>query len=579
MPISRRDFLKITGSGALLLALSEVWRRNGADIALESEDFTITGVLRGRLRNSSRSSDLFFHSLVQHTLDDAHQWQMADIPLAFTPDKTLILKTAEGIAFATLIFLALERLNNPAPMQRLRPEVLRGLDAHLQSWAAYRQIRPGLLKALEYRPPKSKNMLWGALGGAAAANAFSGIANIAIDKSAAAIGGTPIHGAIASRNIFESLAFVALPPFFVEQVSLGRRAQPKLVYGSAAAPYAVLHTFEAVANSGAQTFAVHVLHLPQPEKCSVRYVHAAATSPSPNTPALAANLHLMAETQPNQAVPLRAIGHHTDPAVDWLDRRDPDSLTARWRANFLALGVHNTPDGIGVSAPDGQLLAFAPLSWAGGAASNFGAQVLARRALLPSEYNAFAMKGAVWTPALTARLPQKALINDLIERRPLWRDLWTGATSIEYNPPNATTQRALQIYDDRVEVLASEEAENLLAQIALRATAGSTQDAENLRAVTLIRSGVIVFPGEIPISRVDDENINDKSAIHWMVVKDGRIQAFVIGLQTARFEYALEIPFVSRLLEEVGIAWDFLIDCDEHTAGQLLLPYATTWVR
>lgn len=579
MPISRRDFLKIAGSGALLLALSEAWRRGAPEIALESETFAINGLLRGRLRNGSRSSDLFFFDLVQHTLDDAHQWQIADISIAFTPDKTLILKTAEGIAFATLIFLALERLNNPAPMQQLRPEALRGLDAHLQSWAAYRQIRPGLLKALEYRPPKSEHILWGAVGGAAAANAFSGIANIAIDQSAATIGGTPIHGAIASRNIFESLAFVALPPFFVEQVTIGRRAHPKIVYGPAAAPYAVLHTFEAVANAGAQTFAVHVLHLPQPEKCSVRYVHAAATSPSPNFPALAANLHLMAETQPNQTVPLRAIGHHSDPAVDWIDRRDPDSITARWRANFLSLGVHNTPDGIGVSAPDGQLLAFAPLSWAGGAASNFGAQVLARRALLPSEYNTFAMKGAIWTRAITKQVPQKALIADLLDRRPLWHDLWTGATSIEYNPPDATTQRTLQIYDDRVQVLTSEEAENLLEQIALRATASSTQDAEKLRGITLIRSGVIVFPGEIPNSRIDDENINDKSAIHWMVVKDGHIQAFVIGLQTARFEYALEIPFVSRLLEEVGIAWDFLMDCDEHTAGQLLLPYAKTWVR
>jgi len=100
-----------------------------------------------------------------------------------------------------------------------------------------------------------------------------------------------------------------------------------------------------------------------------------------------------------------------------------------------------------------------------------------------------------------------------------------------------------------------------------------------LRSLTLLRGGPVVRPGEMPIGRLDDTNINDKSAINWMLLADGHIQGFVIGLQTARFDYGTELPPVTEIIEQVGLHWDYLVDCDEHTAGQMLLPASPTWVR
>jgi len=560
------------GSGALLLGLSELARRAMPEVRLVSPQFDITALLRGQLVDSNASSDILYRSLRMHTLDEARTWEIAPIPIVFLPDKTLLLKAAEGLALGVLGFLALERLTNRAPLREPQLQAVRILDAYLkQRVRAYRSVSPALARLLAYRPPRPRNIALAASGGAGAAHALGNTFNIGIDLLAARIGGTPIHGAIASRTVFESLAFIALQDTFVSQARIVQRARPKVVSRDARGRVeAWLHTFQIEANGGHTAFFVHVLQVAQPEASTPCYVHASSLPAPAGEQTISATLEAM---HPQQDGKTYNLGHHFDPAVDWLTRGDALPAGARLRGRFLALGVHNTPDGVGVRAPSGRVLAFTPLSWASPAASNFGQRVNSRRRLAPSEYNVFCLKGALWTPALHARHSARETQRDLLEHRPLWEDLWTGPTAIEYTPPDDTTRRALHILPDRIEVLPAQEAADMLLGLAQH---GDTASASRL---TLLRGGPIVRPGEIPAGRVDDPNINDKSAINWMVLRGGKIQGFVTGLQTMRFEYAVEIPLVRALLEQVGMDWEYLVDCDEHTAGRLQLPASEGWIR
>ncbi|GAB4527251.1 MAG: hypothetical protein Fur0018_12810 [Anaerolineales bacterium] len=571
MTISRREFLKVMGGSTALLGLAALWAKAGPEATLTSEIFAITDLLEGQMVDSSATSDILYRNLRLHTLDERHVWPLADLHIAFLPDKTLMLRAAEALSVGALLFLLLERYTNTALLREPRLQAIQNLDAFLrQRWPAYRPLAPRLMRALASRPPLPQNVLLAAVGGASAAAAFGGLANIGIDALAARIGGTPIHGAIASRTVFESLAFIVLQDTYVAQARLTRYSAVKELYRSAEGRLeAALHTFEVEANPGAHKMYVHAVRVLHPQDCRPCYVHAADQTKEQG---IAARLDLLTpdkgETHP--------LGHHYDPAVDWVAPQDADSLWARWRSAFLGMAVHNTPDGIGVCARDGRVLAFTPLAWASPSASNFGARVLCRRHLLPSEYNAFALKGAVWTPSLTAPWGDEALRRDLLDRLPLWRDLWCGETAIEFRPGDAATRRVLHITTEKIEVWPCEQAFERLISLAQR---GDGPAMRELRTLNLLRGGPVVRPAEIPIGRLDDTNINDKSAINWMALDGGRIQGFVIGLQTARFDYDVEIPLVTEILQQAGIRWEYLVDCDEHTAGQMLLPAAPTWVR
>ena len=572
MSLSRREFLKVMSSSAALLGLAALWAKAGPEVSLVSQTFAITDLLEGEMVDSSASSDILYRNLRLHTLDERYAWSLSDLRIAFVPDKTLMLRLAEALAVGALLFLLLERYTNSAPLREPRLQAARNLDAFLQQrWPLYRPFAPRLQRALASRPPRPQNVALAAAGGVSAAVAFGGMANIAIDALAARIGGTPVHGAIASRTVFESLAFVALQDTYIEQVRLLRRSPLKELYrGTGGRLEAGLYTFEVEATPLPRKMHVHAVRLLHPQDCRQCYVHAA--SRSTKAQAIAARLDLLVP----QREGMHAVGHHYDPAVDWVAPQDEDSRKARRWSAFLNLAVHNTPDGIGVCAPDGQVLAFTPLAWASRAASNFGERVICRRRLLPSEYNAFALKGAVWTPALTDPWSDADLRHDLLERLPLWRDLWCGETSIEFRPADATTRRVLHITPRKIEVWPCEQALEELVSLARR---GDGPAMRALRSITLLRGGPVVRPGEMPVGRLDDTNINDKSAINWIALAEGRIQGFLIGLQTARFDYETELPLVGQILEEAGIRWEYLVDCDEHTAGQLLLPAAPTWVR
>lgn len=571
MSLSRREFLKVAASSTALLGAAAYWARHGPEISLTSEIFPITDLLDGQMVDSSASSDIIYRRLRLHTLDESHTWPLDALHIAFLPDKTLMLRVAEALTVGMLLFVVLERRTNPAPLRAPRLQAIRNLDAFLrQRWPGYRPLAPWLARVLASRPPQMQNVTWAAAGGLSAALAFGGAVNIGIDALAARIGGTPIHGAIASRTVFESLAFVALQDTYVERTRILRRAKPKEIYRSAQGRLeAALHTFELEAEPGARRMYVHAVQVVHPQKCRVCYAHAAEWGEAQG---IATRLDLML---PDEG-PRHALGHHFDPLVDWITPDDPTPRGARWRSAFLNLAVHNTPDGIGVRAPDGRVLAFTPLAWASPAASNFGQRVMARRRLLPSEYNAFALKGAIWTPALCAPWDDDALRRDLLDRLPLWHDLWCGETAIEFRPADETTRRVLHITAERVNVLPCEQAFERLISLAQRGDAAAMRE---LRSLTLLRGGPVVRPGEMPIGRLDDTNINDKSAINWMLLADGHIQGFVIGLQTARFDYDTELPLVTEIIEQVGLRWDYLVDCDEHTAGQILLPASPTWVR
>ncbi len=564
---SRRQFLIAGLEGASLLGTSELWRRWGPDLVYDGPNFPITPLLTGYIQDSGATSDILYTHLRLQNLAGLFQQPCPDISVAFAPDKTVILKAAEALGFAAVTLLLLERWTNTAPWKTIAPAPLASLDQRLDRLGAHLALEPKLAGLLRYRLPTRTNVSRAIFLGAALTHAFSGSLNVLIDRLAAYVGGTPFHGLIASRNVFETLAFIVLPPFYVYQTRVERKSALKTVHADRAGrPDAYLQTFEIRCNEEARRIYVHVLSLPHPETCQSKYLQAAELVQEQSRQCLSANLSLFTNSYASR-YPLVNLGHHYNPQVDWIDPGDRVLPTDSLYSHFLDLGAHTVPDAILLLNADQELLAATPLIWGGHAGISFGQMVYATRRLLPSEYNAFSLKGALWTPSLTQGLSDEALTIDIEERLPLWKDLLSAPIVSEFVAGDATTNRLLMFSPEGIDVITGKAGYDHLHSLAQ-----SRAYADLRRQVTLVRPGAIVREGEVPQGRTDDANLNGKSAINWVVLKDRRIHAFVIGTQTARFDYAQELKVVREVLQQAGVEYDYLVDCDEHTAGNLRIP-------
>jgi hypothetical protein len=553
--------------GTTLVAASELWRRWGPESVLHGPTFSISKLLTGRILDSSSTSDILYTDLCLQDLSGQFRQACADIRIAFSPDKTVILKTAEAAAFTAATLLLLERLTHPTPWKTISLAPLAALDHRLSRSGAYQALAPALRTLLRYRLPTFANLSRSAFLGYALAQAFSGNLNVLIDSVAAAVGGTPFHGIIASRNVFETLAFIVLPPFYVSDACLERQSTLKTVHtDQLGRPDAHLQTFEVRCNQATRKIYVHVLSLPHPEQCEIRYIQAAELTETRPRQCLSAHLDLFANTcQSNH--PLVDVGHHFNPQVDWIDPTDRVSPADSLYSQFLDLGFHTAPDAIAVLNADQELLAITPFTWGGRAGINFGQKVFAHRQLAPSEYNAFCLKGALWAPALTQGLTDQALVRDIEDNLPLWKDLLSAPIVSEFVAGDPTTHRLLMVSPEGMDVITGEAGYERLHSLA------QSQGLPELRQrLTLIRPGAIVRAGEVPQGRTDNDNLNGKSAINWLVLKDRKIQAFIIGTQTARFDYEQELKVVREVLQRASLEYDYLVDCDEHTAGKLRVP-------
>lgn len=573
--LSRRQFLRLAAGGAVLWPLAEGWRAYGPAEVERSARFPITNLMSGELVDASTSSEIFYENLRLHTLAGGDEHACADVPVSFLPDKTLVLKAAEGAALAAVVLLILERLTNPAPVQVLGGPLL---DRLFWGGARAEKVREALKKALTYRDVRLENVGWAALAGLAFARAFGGSLNVWLDRLAAVIGGSPFHGVIASRNVFETLAYIVSPPFYVQAAEVGAASAVKPVRVAPAGPAdAYLRTYEVNCQPQGSRIYVHTLQVAQPERGRVKYLHASGMPGAAGRQTLSANLDTLLEAS-GVHERLMMVGHHYAPEVDWVERGEKAGPWAGPLSEVASLAVHTTPDGLGVTNADGRLLGFTPLIWAGGVGSNFGQRVEAHRRLRPSEYNGLCLKGAQWVPALTLGWDTATLARDVVEQPQLWKDLLCEPIIEEFAAHDPATSRLLMIDGDRLEVVDGPAGYDHLMQLAGRALRDETA-GQALRELTLIRPGSIVENSEVPQGRANINNPNGKSAINWVVVKGGQIQGFVIGLQTARFEYALELTLVRQMLRSSGMEYDYLIDCDEHTAGQLKVPWSADWVR